>query len=298
MSAPHRSHERQLPAEWVDPSGVREEATFLDKGIFAFIHMPVGKLVGGLLICPPMGIAFRRNYRREVLLARSLANRGIAVQRFHYRGTGSSLGSAQDVTFERMREDAMLAATHLADRVMGGRLGFLGTRLGSLVAASAAAQFGRSPLALWEPVTQGHLYFEEASRVAAIQQLRRGAGGPRLSLAKEIERTGSADILGHRVHEPLYRSLLGRSLTEDAGSQPGGVLLIRPSSKGSRGDPFARPVEEWRDRGVPVEVRHIDQGERWWFSDPRELTDEAKESSGVLVDVTAGWIERRVRQNG
>jgi pimeloyl-ACP methyl ester carboxylesterase len=278
------------PATWLGPSGGREEALYLDGGLITFTHLPPGKPAGGVVVCSPLGIAFRRNYRREVLLARSLAAAGFAVQRFHYRGTGSSFGEPEDMTFERMREDALEAAARLAGRAGATTRALVGTRLGALVAASASADLPGARLALWEPVEEGSRYFEEASRVRSIQHLRLGSGGPGLSPAAEIERTGSADILGHRVHEPLYRSLVGRSLARETGTDPRPILLVR-SRRG--GDALGAVLEGWRDQGFPVELHLIDQEEGWWFSDPRELTDEAKESSGALVEATTRWIEQQ-----
>ncbi|MDP8959415.1 MAG: alpha/beta hydrolase, partial [Actinomycetota bacterium] len=125
-------------AWWFGPDGQR---------LFGFLHLPEGRPRAGIVVCSPLHAEFLRNYRREVLVARALAARGFAVQRFHYRGTGSSDGQASEATYETMRQDALLAAGHVLERSGATRLGFLGTRWGALVAAAGAAGFPGAPLA-------------------------------------------------------------------------------------------------------------------------------------------------------
>src|SRR3712207_4346225 len=74
--------------------------------MLATTHMPLGTPLGGVVICSSLRAEFETNYRREILLGRALADRGIAVHRFQYRGTGNSDGDARDVTFESMQLDA------------------------------------------------------------------------------------------------------------------------------------------------------------------------------------------------
>src|SRR5688572_13786249 len=91
-----------------DPQGgFRQETGFFADGIFGSrtipLHVPIR---GGVVVCPPLFIDIHRTARLEVLLARELAARGLAVQRFSYRGTGFSGGDDADLDVSRMLEDA------------------------------------------------------------------------------------------------------------------------------------------------------------------------------------------------
>jgi len=84
------------PATRLDAGGSIEEASFIGpegRAMFAFLHLPDGApVLGGLVVCSPMDAETLRHYRKEVLLGRMLAPRGVAVLRFHYRGAGNSDG--------------------------------------------------------------------------------------------------------------------------------------------------------------------------------------------------------------
>ncbi|MBA2478088.1 MAG: hypothetical protein H0V38_05705, partial [Sporichthyaceae bacterium] len=73
-----------------------EETKFLGlpgQQILAFLHRPTSRaVVGGVVICGSLFEDFQINYRREVLVARRLAQRGFATVRFHYRSVGNSDG--------------------------------------------------------------------------------------------------------------------------------------------------------------------------------------------------------------
>src|SRR5579864_3975497 len=80
--------------EWTDEStGCRQRVGFVGAAgqrLFATLHLPAGTPSSGVVICSPLFVEAERNYRREVLLGRCLAEHGVACVRFHYRGTGNS----------------------------------------------------------------------------------------------------------------------------------------------------------------------------------------------------------------
>ena len=59
--------------------------------IITVTHRPAGPVRGAVVIASPIQSEYLKNNRREVLIGRELAERGIAVRRFHYRGMGLSL---------------------------------------------------------------------------------------------------------------------------------------------------------------------------------------------------------------
>jgi alpha/beta superfamily hydrolase len=272
----------------------REEVALLDLGgreMFACAHLPNRSPIGGLVICCPLHAEFQTNYRREVLLARQLAGRGVAVQRFHYRGTGNSGGELEDATFSSMKEDAVSAARHLRASAGIERISFLGTRWGALVAA-AASENGNAPLVLWEPVTSSDRYFREVFRAATIRDLREGTSAhPAGELLRKLNAEGTVDVLGYSVHRNLYDSAQQSTLEEELGTTPRDVLLVQLSRTSELRAPYRRLVESLQRNQVPVEVEAIQANEAWWFSNDPSRSRSVTEA---VIRSTVSWLIARL----
>ena len=91
------------------------------------LHLPDAP-VASVLVCPSILTDLVSNYQRETRLSRALAADGIAVARFHYRGTGHSEGDPLAATFETMVRDAADALAHLAAHATTDSVGFVGSR--------------------------------------------------------------------------------------------------------------------------------------------------------------------------
>ena len=227
------------------------------------------------MICGPYQAEVQRHYRREVLLARRLADMGIAAQRFHYAGFGHSDGDPAAATFETMREDALAAADHLARATGVTTVGFLGTRWGGLVAASAVAARG-GHLALWEPVVDPARYFDEIFRFLIMYQLKED---PATTMSETgvldgLRREGFVDVLGHPVDLALYESAVGIGLDGSVGDAADAALLIQIGVGKSLRPEYASLVESWTRRGLDTQTHVIREQEAWWISghhvaDPR-----------------------------
>jgi pimeloyl-ACP methyl ester carboxylesterase len=259
--------------------------------IFGCLHVPAGDPAGGLVICPPLHSEFIRNYRREVLLGRALAARGIAVLRFHYRGSGHSDGDSRILTCEGMVEDALIAMDRLEQFVPAANISLLGTRVGGIVAAQVARTRPGSPLALWEPALDPSRYFAELFRSRLVGQVRvRSARQSGLSPKEELDERGFIDILGYPIHASLYQSLMRRTLEESLGAEPREILLIQIGGRTMRG-PFVALVEKWRGLGSNVTTQLIGSSpEAWWFGAGRPRQEEEPATLGPLRDVTAEWV--------
>jgi pimeloyl-ACP methyl ester carboxylesterase len=270
---------------------IREELEFFGptpSKLFGCLHAPLDRPFGGLVICSPVHAEFLKNYRREVDLARVLAGRGIAVQRFHYRGTGNSEGEAEEATFDSMCEDVAFAAERLVDKTGVTNLAFLGTRWGALTAAAAARNFPGVPLALWEPVTDPRRNFTQIYRAALIPELKEG--GTRAldePAIQQLERNGSLDILGYSIHWSQYENAVQHSLDGLLGEDPRPLLLVQISRRDElRGD-HARLLSRLKESGFSIANRIVAGDETWWFaSEPSQV---AVVSNG-LIDVTTRWL--------
>jgi pimeloyl-ACP methyl ester carboxylesterase len=271
--------------------GIREELEFFGPArskLFGCLHVPLDRPLGGLVICCPVHAEFLKNYRREVDLARALAGRGIAVQRFHYRGTGNSEGEAEEATFDSMCEDVAFAAERLVDKTGVTNLAFLGTRWGALTAAAAARHFDGVPLALWEPVTDPRRNLTQIYRAALIPELKEG--GARMleePPLQQLERSGSLDILGYTIHWSQYENAVQHSLDGLLGENPRSILIVQIGRRDELRGEYGRLQARLENSGFSITNRIVTGDETWWFaSEPSQV---ALVSNG-LIDVTTQWL--------
>lgn len=273
------------------------EASYFGRpGLLGFTHTPLDVAPsGGVVICSSLHADFFRNYRKEVLLARALSARGLAVQRFQYRGSGNSEGGADEMTFGSLCDDARAAADRLAAQADVTQTTFIGTRFGSLVAAVAGAASG-APLALWEPVLDADRYFKEAFRARMIRELKEGwATAPSSErLMEELRRNGSVDVLGYTIYRALYESASGRRLDAELGDLPRPVLVVQISRGTEVRSDLAAAASSWAQAGFPVEIRVIEQDQAWWFVGEDWQPEEQRQGTSALLKVTGDWVVQAV----
>jgi hypothetical protein len=252
------------------------------------------------VICAPVLAELVANYRREVLLSSALAAKGIAVLRFHYRGTGHSDGSSAQMTFDSMCADALVAARHLGEKAGTRMIAFAGTRLGGLVAASAGAQTGDSPLVLWEPALDATRYFRDVYRAYLMNNLKENesTSATARSLADELSASDSFDLLGYSIDRPLYESSLGRSLEEGLGVAPRSILLAQIGPSQKLKSAFADLQDRLAARGFRVKAHAIIEREAWWLTGDQWRTEETREGTRSLVNITSDWLAEEFAKRG
>lgn len=220
--------------------------------LFVVVHAPCATPAATLVVCSPILADHAADYRREVLLGRALAALGVAVVRFHYRGWGNSEGDVSLTTFETLVEDANTAARDAP----AGRLAFLGTRVGALVAAAAARRHPAAGLVLCEPV-DGAAYWGEALRARRIRGMTGSGDGTAPSVEMELDRSGWFDLLGYRVDRAFYDSVRSRTLAAELGGNP----VLRLDGPGTR--------------------------RRWWFN-----TEPATGDVAAAAERVGAWLTR------
>lgn len=281
--------------------GINEQAGFLghvNSRIFAVLHSPVGICSGGVLICPPLYGESPRNYRREVLLARTLAARGIAALRFHYRGTGHSDGDVEDTTFTRFCEDASVAVSYLTSAIGGRSIALFGTRLGGCVAAATAAH-SDNVIALWQPVVTGRDYFREIFRLQRMGELSAAAevAEEKRSPLDRLNDQGSVDLMGYFVGRELYDSVVTVDTT-DLLKQTKGPILVVQIARQEVGDQYRSLIDDLRRSGRTIDVAHVHAHESWWFSHGPDALWETSEPARLLLDITSDWLTHALVTEG
>lgn len=288
---------------WVDHERVAERAEFRGpegEHILSFLHLPATTPRGAVVICSPLLGEFMRNYRREVLLARKLAQQGFAVERFQYRFTGNSDGDEEHLSFESMREDALGSIEHIRSEAPEGPLFLVGTRWGALIAAAAAAARPDAGLVLWEPLLDASRFFREAFRSRLVKAVRDGVEEP--TTGKELEdrlRAGeTVEVPAHRIHPAFYVSSVDRALGGELGTGPRDVLAIQVGPTGSVRPDLARQAETWRAAGLRIDLAAVRGEESWWLGEDR-VHDGGKGSiTGELISLTRRWLEDRAPHGG
>ncbi len=277
-----------------DPrSGATEIASFSgphDNLRFSITHLPARNAWAGVVVCSPIKYEHMKFYRVEVALARTLVNHGIAVQRFHYRGAGHSDGANGAMTYGSMLEDALAGADRLRMEAGVARLAFVGTRVGALVAAAAAARFERAPLLLWEPVMDADDYVLEIVRAERLSQLRSGrpvvGDRPARGTLESLVEHGELEALGFKVERRLYDSLKQLELASLLGCGQGLVLLMQLARGDGLRRKYAALVNRLTALGCDIELTAMDRDLGWWF----ESTDHDEWLIQDLVPFSADWM--------
>jgi hypothetical protein len=277
--------------------GYREEVSFAAvRGVrvFSVLHRPLRETHAGLVICPPILMEHLTNYRHEVLLARELAGRGIAVQRFHYRGTGHSEGEGSEVSVATMLEDTLPAVERLREQTGVAIVAFHGTRWGARVVGSAAASFPLAPVSFWEPVVDAGRYFREMIRGRLVREMKdqRFVESGADSWAAEMQRDGRVDILGYPLYQRLYEDGRGPALHELlASTGPRPALVVQMGQRMTVRPDLARLKQAIEMAGGECDVRIIRDEPAWMFAGHR------MKSADKLVKVTADWLVSHVRES-
>lgn len=278
--------------------GSISEPAFFDAptgSLFGVTHIPSKPTGLGVVVSSPLNNDFLKNNRREVLLSRRLAERGIAVQRYHYAGTGNSDGDAAALTVQSMIEDCEQATDHLVERTGVDRLAFVGSRMGGFPAATAAAS-RNAPLALWEPITEGRKYFRELFRTVMIvgMQASDGDGASMTDIRAAFERDRTVDVAGFSVGWAMYEDAQQRRLEEQSGEGTAPVFLAQYREKPELKPEYAKLVAAWEQAGREVTVHHVAFEEAWHLFVFGFKAEEEQQHSLNLLDATVDWVVGQV----
>jgi alpha/beta superfamily hydrolase len=258
--------------------------------LFGVTHLSARPSGLGVVISSPVNNDYLKNNRREVLLSRRLAAAGVAVQRYHYAGTGHSDGDATEMTIGTMIEDARHATAHLRERSGAERTVFMGSRMGALAAAGAAAE-SDSPLAMWEPISEGRKYFRELFRTMMIVGMNDDGEGQTINDIKaRFEADKTLDVAGFSVGWALHEDANDRSLIDIFGNGTAPVFLAQFREKPELKAEYAKLVTAWEEQGRTVSTHHVPFEEAWHLFVFGFKAEDERQHSQDLLDATVNWV--------
>ena len=259
---------------------------FSDSGLFTVTVLPLAAPCAAVVVCPSLLHDLLRDYRREVLLARRLANHGIAVVRFHYRATGNSLGDDDDnLVFADLVTDARDTLAALLSEQGEVPAAVFGARFGAFVAAALAAERPSTPLALWDPVPDAARWLKQVVRDERIAALvDRQHADP--SLPHPPDRASEGERLPPRLREQCETLELGTLV----GPNPG-PLFVAELSAGDRRRSTEPAVDALRRVAPDVAVVWFpDEGS--WTPGQRTPRRENPMERWPLLDQTVKWLDQ------
>jgi alpha/beta superfamily hydrolase len=266
-----------------------EEVVFFgtEPRMYGVTHLPAGDSRACVVICSSTHAELQKTYRHEAVLARALATRGFAVQRFHYKGTGNSEGDISELTFPAMIDAGRQATERIVDLAKAQDVVFVGVRLGAYPAISLAAEFSSTSIVFWDPVLDADRFMKEALRSHAIAAIRAETKPETVQQTlQRLERDGWIDLLGFEMTSQFHASIKGKKLIDYSLDES--EVLIVPFGKLNT-EPL---VQAWSRSAVRVTNAPGAQRTAWWLAEA--ASEERMKDGEALAHRTADWISAAI----
>jgi alpha/beta superfamily hydrolase len=277
-------------------AGIVEEADFFGAGsdrVFGITYLPdAAPPMAGVVMCDPILAQFRAHYRIGTMTARAIAGRGIAVQRFHYRGMGNSDGHISEMSLSSMAEDASRAAAHLKGHTGAVPIVYHGVNVGAYPAATVSQP--DQMLVLDSPPPNGRQYLRNAVRAHGVYTMKTDSGGLTMDGLHAELRGGSPDValLGCRLSLALYESLVESDLIGEIGGVPRPILMFGLGADGAFKPDGERLRTDLVGKGFPVEVSVRDKVDPFWYVE--NAAPEDQPDAIDTADRISDWIQRSI----
>jgi alpha/beta superfamily hydrolase len=270
-----------------------EQPLFFELGddrLFGMLHLPEGRPRHGLVVCHALAEEKLWSHRVFVGLARELANRGMAVLRFDFRGEGESDLDFEQAGIASRIDDAVRAAEVLLEMqpTLAG-ISFLGHRLGGAIAAAAAARLHARAqgLLVWDPLYSGHEYLMQLLRSNLAKQMAVNGNAPRTrqALIQALKAGETVLVDGYGIGRALYRELIALELPALLEALECPALLIAAAEGPPKGSTAPRAQAVGR-----ANIQHASAREPAFWRESKELCRCAPNMTAISVQ----WLERQL----
>jgi alpha/beta superfamily hydrolase len=256
--------------------------------LYGVFHNGVDSAQTALVLCPPFAEELVATYARFANWSKRLAEKGIAVLRFHFYGTGESGGASADFSLEMAIYDACTALEFARERIAPVRLGYFGVRLGATIAMLAALRQPVDLLVMWSPITNIQQYMRELFRAQlAKEMVQRGLTRVQRNtqdMILDLKSGRSIDLLGYEFSPQLYRQMASRWkwpdkapakhilwLARTTEEKDARVIVDRWKASGSRVDFTVLPEPAFWEEYTSVFPRRFAASTLDWLKEMKEI---------------------------
>ncbi len=271
------------------------EPFFLDSPqgrLFAVHHRPAdGVSIRGQVLCvPPFNEEMNRCRSMVALQAQAFAQMGIGTLMIDLLGTGDSTGNYVDARWNIWLENIRAGVKWLNDQP-GGFRGFLGIRLGAILAAEVLSSMiaNDAALMLWQPVVDGKQHFTQFLRMRIAAQMER----PHLpkettnSMREQLATGQSVEVSGYEIHPGFATALDAARLEPFAPKTNSSVLWLEQAvQEATQATPASEKViDGWRSNGAHIDVQFF-EGPNFWQVAERAISESA-------IAATTAWAKQQ-----
>ncbi len=241
--------------------------------MFFALHSPAeGRETGtGVLMVPAIFEERQDAHRAMVNFAHRLAEKGITVVRFDFRGQGESGGELHEYRPEDLVADIRFAFAELQRSGNFRQMGAIGVRFGANLLAAAAADINPAFCLGWAPVYDGENYAKTVlwTNLTTQMMVHRKIVEDRKALLQKLEDGDLVDVDGYKLSLEWYRYLCNDDLAKHLWDIAVPTLLLDiaadPDQQNTRWDQFKEKVSgEGSER---ISCRRI-QGDTFWRLTP------------------------------
>jgi pimeloyl-ACP methyl ester carboxylesterase len=187
------------------------------------------------------------SYEPWVRWARYLAERGVEVLRYDYRGVGESEGVFEQTGFQQWKDDIVLLASWLQEQLPYAPLVLNGLEMGALLAGLAWNAGIGDALLLWSPPANANLALRPTLLrwVVADQLFKYGHDRrPASAYIQQLEAGSAIEVEGYRWTARLWREsaevLLPAALQDEAHARTAYLRPVRVSHLGKEAIPLVK----------------------------------------------------------